>query len=43
MVEKERAEAGWRSWEEVKTVEANRDAWKDSVKTLCATRHEEDR
>ena len=43
MVEKERAEAGWRSWEEVKTVAANRDAWKNSVKTLCATRHEEDR
>ena len=29
--------AGWRSWEEVKTVVGNRDKWKDSVKALCAT------
>ena len=36
-------EAGWRSWEEVKTVAANRDKWRDSVKALCATRHKEDR
>ena len=42
-VEKERAEAGWRSWEEGKTEAANRDKWRDSVKALCATRHKEDR
>ena len=29
--------AGWRSWEEVKTVVGNRDKWKDSVKALCGT------
>ena len=37
--------AGWRSWEEVKTVVGNRDKWKDSVKALimCHNWHEEDR
>ena len=30
-------------WEELKTVTANRDKWRDSVKALCAPRHEEDR
>lgn len=39
----ERVETGWQSWEEVKTVAANRDRWKHSVKALCATRREEDR
>ena len=42
-VEKERAEAGWQSWEEAKTVAVNRDKWRDSVKALCAMRHKEDR
>ena len=41
----ERAEAGWRSWEEfkVKTVAANRGKWRDSVKALCPMGHEEER
>ena len=30
-VEKKRTEAGWPSWEEVKTVAATRDKWRDSV------------
>ena len=30
-VEKEWAEAGWQSWEEAKTIAANRDKWRDSV------------
>jgi len=34
-VEKERAEAGWRSWEEVKTVAAKRDTWRDSNGRMC--------
>ena len=44
-VKMERAEAGWRSWEEfeVKTVAANRGKWRDSVKALCPMRHEEER
>ena len=42
-VEKERAEAEWQSWEQAKTVAANRDKWRDSVKALCAMRHKEDR
>ena len=41
-VEKERAVAEWRSWEQVKTVAANRDKWRNSEKALCATRHEDD-
>ena len=42
-VEKGRDEAGWRSWNEVRTVAADRERWKSSVKALCATRHEVDR
>ena len=42
-VEKERDEAGWRSWNEVRTVAADRERWKSSVKALCATRHKVDR
>ena len=42
-VEKERAEAEWQSWEELKTVAANRDKWRHSVEALCATRNQEDR
>ena len=42
-VEKQRAEAGWQSWAEGKTIAVNRDKWRDSVKALCATRHKEDR
>ena len=41
-VEKERQEAGWRSWEEVQTAATNREEWRSSVKALCATRHEKD-
>ena len=41
-VEKERQEAGWRSWEEVRTAATNREEWRSSVKALCATRHEKD-
>ena len=42
-VEKERQEAGWKSWEEVRTAATNRGEWKSSAKALCATRHKEDR
>ena len=42
-VEKEMQEAGWRSWEEVRTAATSREEWKSSVKALCATRHGEDR
>ena len=41
-VEKEREEAGWKSWTEVRIVAADRGSswWKRSVKALCATRRE---
>ena len=42
-VEKERKEAGWTSWAEVRTAAADRETWKCSVKALCATRHQVDR
>ena len=42
-VEREMREGGWGSWDEVRVVAAVREKWKDSVKALCATRHEEDR
>ena len=42
-VERERQEAGWRSWEEVRTAATNREEGKSSMNALCATRHEEDR
>jgi len=40
-VEKERKEAGWSSWEETRTIAADREKWSTSVKALCATRHED--
>ncbi|XP_048576451.1 uncharacterized protein LOC125558949 [Nematostella vectensis] len=42
-VERERGEAGWRNWDEVRSKAADREKWKSTVKALCATRHEEDR
>ena len=42
-VEKERADAGWRSWNETRVAAADRIEWRRSVEALCATRHEEDR
>ncbi len=36
-VEKERAEAGWRSWDEARVTAANREKWKESAEALCAT------
>ena len=42
-VDKERREAGWKSWAEARTAAADREKWKSSVKALCATRHEVDR
>ena len=42
-VEKERADAGWRSWNETRIAAADRIEWRHSVEALCATRHEEDR
>ena len=42
-VEKERGEAGWRTWDEVQSRAENRERWKSDVKALCATRREEDR
>ena len=41
--EKERKEAGWNSWKETRTVAADQEKWRSSVKALCATRHEKDR
>ena len=41
-VEKEREEAGWKSWNEVRIVAADREKWKRSVKALCAMRREAD-
>ena len=38
-VEKEKQEAGWKSWEEVRTAATNREEWKSSVKALGANRH----
>ena len=42
-VEKEREEAGWRSWAEARTTAADREKWKCSVEAICATWHEVDR
>ena len=41
-VEKKRGEAGWRTWEEMRSRAKNRERWKSDVRVLCATRHEED-
>ena len=41
-MEKERGEAGWRNWDEVRSEAADREKWKCTVKAPCATRHEED-
>lgn len=41
-IEKERSEAGWKSWEEARIIARDRDRWKRSIKALCATEHEED-
>ena len=38
-VKKERSEAGWQLWEEVKTVAAYREKWRDFVEALHATWH----
>ena len=35
-VEKERKEAGWQSWSEVRTAAADHEKFKRSVKALCA-------
>ena len=42
-VEREMREGGWGSWDEVRVAEAVREKWKDSVKALCATGHEENK
>jgi len=36
-VEKERSEAGWRSWEEVRVAAADRKKWRVTADALCAT------
>ena len=36
-VEKERSEAGWQSWREVRTAAQDRNRWKAHVEALCAT------
>lgn len=41
-IEKERSEAGWKSWEEARIIARDWDRWKRSIKALCATEHEED-
>ena len=42
-VEKERKEAGWKSWSDARPIAANREKWEHSVEALCAMRHEGDR
>ena len=42
-VEKERAMAGWKSWEEARALAKDRDKRKKSSAALCATEREEDR
>ena len=42
-VEKERTKTGWKSWEEVRAMAKDRDKWRKSSATLCATEREEDR
>jgi len=42
-VEKERAMAGWKSWEEARALAKNRSKSKRSSVALCTTEHEEDR
>ena len=36
-VEKERAEAGWRSWDEARVAAANRKKWRETADALCTT------
>lgn len=42
-VEKERKELDWESWNEARTIAADRERRKCSVEALWATRHEADR
>ena len=42
-VEHERSVAGYNTWNEARTVAANRNDWRRSVEALCVTWHEEDR
>ena len=42
-VEKEREDAGIRSWKQARTIAMDREKWREQVKALCATRHEVDR
>lgn len=41
-LERERSEAGWKSWEEARIIARDRDRWKRNIKVLCATEHEQD-
>ena len=38
-VKKEWKEAGWSSWEEMRTIAADREKWRTSVNALCAMMH----
>ena len=40
-VEKERRDAGWGSWNEVRVIASDRKRWRRTVEALCATRREE--
>ena len=40
--EKEQKEKGWSSWEETRTIAADREKWRITVKAACAIRNEED-
>ena len=42
-VERERWEAGWQTWGEVRVAASDTDGWHRSVEALCASRHEGDR
>ena len=43
IVEREREDAGWRSWNKTRVAAANRIECRRSAEALCATRHKEDR
>lgn len=42
-VEKERAEVGWKSWEEARVAARDRRKWRETADALCATGREGDR
>ena len=43
MIEQEREEGGWKSWEEVRKDAVNREKWRHITEALCTTRCEVDK